>query len=71
MNPPIVYEVTKPRSQRTINTTAMVQSIFHHLLPCASDVPSTRAPQMSPKRRSPIFLWNNYILFLSDGLGNR
>jgi hypothetical protein len=33
MNPPIVYELTKPRSQRTTNTTAMVRSIFRNLLP--------------------------------------
>jgi hypothetical protein len=26
MTPPIVYEVTRPRSQRTINMTAMVYS---------------------------------------------
>src|SRR4030067_2900208 len=31
MNPPLVYEVTKPRSQRTSKMTAMVQSISHHL----------------------------------------
>jgi len=28
MNPPIVYEVTKPSAQRTSKMTAMVQSIF-------------------------------------------
>ena len=33
MNPPIVYEVTKPSAQRTSKMTAMVHSIFHHLLP--------------------------------------
>lgn len=33
MNPPMVYELTKPSSQRTINTTAMVSSIFLLLLP--------------------------------------
>ena len=28
MNPPIVYELTKPTAQRTSKMTAMVQSIF-------------------------------------------
>lgn len=28
MNPPMVFAVTKPRSYRTIKTTAMVSSIF-------------------------------------------
>jgi hypothetical protein len=27
MTPPIVYEVTRPKSQRMINTTAMVYSM--------------------------------------------
>jgi hypothetical protein len=29
MRPPIVYEVTRPRSQRTINMTAMVYSLAY------------------------------------------
>jgi len=33
MNPPIVYGVTKPDAQRTSKMTAIVQSIFRHLLP--------------------------------------
>jgi hypothetical protein len=37
MNPPIVYELTKPSAQRTSKMTATVQSIHHHLPPCSSD----------------------------------
>ena len=43
MNPPIVYEVTKPSAQRTSKMTAMVQSIYHHLPPWFSDKHSQRS----------------------------
>ncbi len=48
MNPPIVYEVTKPTAQRTSKITAMVQSIFHHLHPWTSirkEVVSSKLPR--------------------------
>jgi hypothetical protein len=38
MNPPSVYAVTKPITQRTSKRTAMVQSISRHLLPSSSDM---------------------------------
>jgi hypothetical protein len=38
MNPPIVYEVTKPSSQRTTKTTAMVCSKFLLLFPAPVSV---------------------------------
>jgi hypothetical protein len=33
MNPPMVYELTRPRSQRIIKMTAMVSSMLLLLLP--------------------------------------
>src|SRR3990172_2806554 len=51
MNPPIVYEVTKPRSQRTTKMTAMVQSIFHHL-PDYSHGNPARLPSVSASVRN-------------------
>src|SRR3990172_5119067 len=51
MNPPIVYDVTKPRSQRTSKMTAMVQSIFHHLPYCSHGNPS-RQPSVSASVRN-------------------
>src|SRR5512147_2631780 len=51
MNPPIVYEVTKPSAQRTSNTTATVHSIFLHLPPSR---PVSYKDSL-PKHRSPIF----------------
>ena len=42
MNPPIVYEVTKPRSQRATKMTDRIESIFHYLLPWSSDKHSKR-----------------------------
>jgi hypothetical protein len=50
MNPPIVYEVTKPSAQRTSKMTAMVQSIFPHPPPWFSDKPSQKSgiPETTP-----------------------
>ena len=42
MNPPIVYEETKPIAQRTSKMTAMVQSNFRHLPPLPSEGQSQR-----------------------------
>ena len=42
MNPPIVYEVTKPSSQRTTKMTAIVWSVPLILLPCADSRPRRR-----------------------------
>src|SRR5659263_304911 len=55
MNPPIVYEVTKPSAQRTSKMTAMVQSIFRNLLP----------------RNSDVLLLHGTMVILSDGLVHR
>jgi hypothetical protein len=52
MNPPIVYEVTKPSAQRTSKMTAMVQSIFHHLHPWSSDTRSQRSESSKLSRRT-------------------
>src|SRR3990172_251435 len=51
MNPPIVYEVTKPRSQRTTKMTAMVQSIFHDLPDYSHGTPA-RLPSVSASVRN-------------------
>src|SRR5262249_55494613 len=54
MNPPIVYELTRPSAQRTSRTTAIVQSISF-LLPPVSEPGYRRlivktAPDGSPRR---------------------
>src|SRR5659263_247385 len=62
MNPPIVYEVTKPINQRRTNMTVMVQSIFHLLPPWSSDKHSQKSgifvitPPNSPWSAREVFL---------------
>src|SRR5659263_425922 len=55
MNPPIVYELTKPTAQRTSRITAMVQSIF--LTSC--------------RVIATFFHCLELMLILSDGRGHR
>ena len=64
MNPPIVYEVTKPTAQRTSNMTAMVQSIFRHLLRFAHERHVSKAP-------IPDIPGNAYMLVHPAGPGYR
>ncbi len=56
MNPPMVYEVTKPINQRRTNKTVSVQSNFHHLLPWSSDTRSQSSGTFETS--SPKFPWS-------------
>src|SRR5512146_3050891 len=57
MNPPIVYEVTKPSPQRTSKMTAMVQSIFlTSLRGPATSIRKEAASSKLPRRTLPVQL---------------
>src|SRR3970282_37113 len=61
MNPPMVYEVTNPRSQSTIKMIALVSSIFllvmktfGHLKPAVRDRTEPSGQQKAARLRAPL-----------------